>query len=83
LAHNKLTRICHQPSLWIRIALHFFQGFVLVKDFFEPHRLDVVREAVNELVDILAEKLYAAGKIKSMLGFVFSGPLLESSLAIK
>ena len=49
-----------------------------MKDFFEPHRLDVVREAVNELVDILAEKLYAAGKIKSMLGFVFSGSFVHS-----
>nr|CAB3264842.1 phytanoyl-CoA dioxygenase-like [Phallusia mammillata] len=43
----------------------FDKGFVLVKDFFAPHRLDVVREAVNKLVDTVANKLYKAGKIQN------------------
>ena len=54
------------------------QGFVLVKDFFPPKRLDVVREAVNDLVDQMANKLYDAGKIKSKKYF-----LIDSLLKVK
>ncbi|KAI8497530.1 hypothetical protein Bbelb_248360 [Branchiostoma belcheri] len=42
----------------------FEEGYVLVKDFFTPEELQPVRDAVEDLVDRLAEKMYAAGKIK-------------------
>lgn len=41
-----------------------FQGFLIVEDFFDKSDLDACREAVNELVDQLARKLFSAGKIK-------------------
>lgn len=40
------------------------QGFVIVEDFFDKKILDDCREAVNELVEQLAQKLFKAGKIK-------------------
>ncbi|XP_078484500.1 uncharacterized protein LOC144744222 [Ciona intestinalis] len=43
---------------------YFDKGFLLVKDFFKPERLNVVRKAVDEIVDGLANDLYDAGKIK-------------------
>lgn len=41
-----------------------FQGFLIVENFFDKSDLDACREAVNELVDQLARKLFNAGKIK-------------------
>ncbi|XP_078484605.1 uncharacterized protein LOC100178123 [Ciona intestinalis] len=43
---------------------YFDKGFLLVKDFFKPERLNKVRKAVDQLVDELVNKLYDAGKIK-------------------
>ncbi|CAH1230978.1 PHYHD1 [Branchiostoma lanceolatum] len=45
--------------------LQFFEeGFVLVKDFLKPEELQPVRDAIERLVDDLAERLFKAGKIK-------------------
>ncbi|KAL4238638.1 hypothetical protein ACF0H5_003345 [Mactra antiquata] len=54
------------------IKKFFEDGFVIVENFFDKKLLDDCREAVNELVDQLANKLYTAGKIKGLykkLGF--------------
>jgi hypothetical protein len=40
-------------------------GFVIVPDFFSREQLQPVIDWINKLVDELAEKLYAAGKIQS------------------
>ncbi len=47
--------------------LHQFHedGFVIVRDFFKPEQLQPVVEWINGLVDRLAERLYAAGKIRN------------------
>ena len=37
---------------------------MIVEDFFDRKLLDECREAVNELVEQLAQKLFKAGKIK-------------------
>lgn len=42
----------------------FFQGFIIIKDFFKPEELNPVRDAIDGLVEDLAQKLYKAGKIK-------------------
>eukprot|EP00058_Branchiostoma_floridae_P017594 XP_002603083.1 hypothetical protein BRAFLDRAFT_63284 [Branchiostoma floridae] len=42
----------------------FEEGYVLVKDFFTPEELQPVRDAVEDLVDKLADKMHKAGKIK-------------------
>uniref|UniRef100_H2ZMW8 Phytanoyl-CoA dioxygenase n=1 Tax=Ciona savignyi TaxID=51511 RepID=H2ZMW8_CIOSA len=44
---------------------YFKKGFLVVKDFFPPGRLDVVRSGIDKLVDDLANKLCNAGKIKN------------------
>ncbi|XP_038072101.1 uncharacterized protein LOC119740762 [Patiria miniata] len=44
---------------------HYFnEGYLLVPDFFKPSELDPVREGIAEAVDLMANKLYNAGKIK-------------------
>lgn len=43
------------------------QGFLVVKDFFRRDELDPAREAINQLVDELAQKLFKAGKIKGVI----------------
>lgn len=48
------------------IKKYFEDGFVVVEDFFDKKLLDDCREAVNELVEHLAQKLYKAGKIKDL-----------------
>nr|XP_039257236.1 uncharacterized protein LOC120333906 [Styela clava] len=43
---------------------HFFdKGYVLVEDYFDKSLLEGAKEAINELVDLLADILYKAGKI--------------------
>lgn len=42
-----------------------FQGYVLVPRFFTDEELQPVIEAINGLVDEVAERLYKAGKITS------------------
>ncbi|KAK3088237.1 hypothetical protein FSP39_016495 [Pinctada imbricata] len=43
-----------------------FQGYVIVKDFFTREELDPCRQACDDLVEDLAQKLYKAGKIKNL-----------------
>jgi ectoine hydroxylase-related dioxygenase (phytanoyl-CoA dioxygenase family) len=40
-------------------------GFVIVEDVFEPAELQPTMDAIAELVDMFAERLYAAGRIRS------------------
>lgn len=42
----------------------FPQGYVVVKDLFNHEELQHAIDGVNELVDSMANKLFAAGKIK-------------------
>lgn len=44
----------------------FDKGFVIVKDFFKPEELEPCRQACNELVEQVAQKLYKAGKIQKL-----------------
>ncbi len=39
-------------------------GLVIVRDFFSPQQLQKVIEWINSLVDDLADRLYAAGKVR-------------------
>ena len=48
-----------------------FQGFLLLDSFFQPDELDPGKAAVNDLVDVLANKLFAAGKIKSKSDYLW------------
>ncbi|XP_035680824.1 uncharacterized protein LOC118418827 [Branchiostoma floridae] len=48
-----------------QVKQYFDEGFVLVKDFFTPEELQPSRDGTEELVDALAKRLYAAGKIKN------------------
>lgn len=48
------------------IRKFFEDGFVIVENFFDKSDLDKCREAVNELVEHLAQKLFKAGKIKDL-----------------
>lgn len=48
------------------IRQFFENGYVLVEDFFDKKDLDACREAINELVEQLAQKLFKAGKIKDL-----------------
>ncbi|XP_045198092.2 uncharacterized protein LOC123552472 [Mercenaria mercenaria] len=46
------------------IRKFFTKGYVVVNDFFKPSELEPVKDAINQYVDVLANKLYEAGKIK-------------------
>lgn len=48
------------------IRKYFEDGYVIVEDFFKKEDLDACREAINELVEQLAQKLHKAGKIKDL-----------------
>jgi len=51
------------------LVLHRYcllQGFLLIDSFFTEDELNPGKDAINDLVDELAHKLYNAGKIKSM-----------------
>ncbi|OWF37078.1 uncharacterized protein LOC110440617 [Mizuhopecten yessoensis] len=48
------------------IRQFFEDGYVIVKDFFTRAELDTCRNAVNQQVENLAQKLYGAGKIKNL-----------------
>lgn len=43
----------------------FFQGYLIIKDFFTKEELQACRDDLEDEVDRLANKLYKAGKIKS------------------
>lgn len=51
----------------IAISSSIIQGYIIVKDFFKPEELNPVRDAIADLVEDLAQKLYKAGKIKGKL----------------
>ena len=51
-----------QLEKW-QVDQFFEKGFVLVPNFFTQEELDPVKNAISELVDGLANKLFAAGKI--------------------
>ncbi|CAH1232779.1 Hypp506 [Branchiostoma lanceolatum] len=46
-----------------QVRQFFEEGYLLVKDYFTPEELQPVREAVEELVDDLAQRMRRAGKI--------------------
>ncbi|XP_064616893.1 uncharacterized protein LOC135480894 [Liolophura sinensis] len=47
-----------------QIRQFFEEGYVVVEDFFTADELQPCRDAINMMVDNLAEKLYCAGKVK-------------------
>lgn len=49
-----------------QIKEFFTKGYLVVKDFFTAAELDPVKDAINQYVDQLAEKLYKAGKVKDL-----------------
>jgi ectoine hydroxylase-related dioxygenase (phytanoyl-CoA dioxygenase family) len=49
-----------------KINQFFKDGFIILESFFDPAELDPCKAAVNEEVELLAKKLYVAGKIKDM-----------------
>ncbi|XP_067938756.1 uncharacterized protein [Watersipora subatra] len=44
---------------------YFREGVVLIEDYFDIAELEAVKEDIEKLVDYLADRLYAEGKIKS------------------
>lgn len=42
----------------------YFKGYVIVKDFFTKEELEPCKKAIERFVDLLAQKLHEAGKIK-------------------
>lgn len=49
-----------------QIRQFFEEGFTIVSDYFTPDELQPCRDAVGDLVEELAQKLYNAGKIKNL-----------------
>jgi hypothetical protein len=49
-----------------KLKQFFKDGYLVIESFFTPEELDPAKEAVKQLVEDLADKLYKAGKIKSM-----------------
>lgn len=49
-----------------KIKQFFEQGFLVVEKFFQPEELNPAIDAVNTLVEELAQKLYKAGKTTSL-----------------
>lgn len=49
-----------------QVDAFFEKGYVLVEDYFDKALLDRAKDAINELVDRLANILYKAGKIKNL-----------------
>ncbi|XP_060568349.1 uncharacterized protein LOC132726952 [Ruditapes philippinarum] len=54
-----------------QIREYFENGYIVIEDFFKDSELQPMRECINQIVDDLAQKLYKAGKIKSMVYFLF------------
>jgi len=48
------------------IETFFKEGYLLVKDYFTPEELDPCRKDIELMVDDLAQKLFKAGKVKSL-----------------
>ncbi|XP_071801414.1 uncharacterized protein [Asterias amurensis] len=47
-----------------QLKFYFEEGYLLLRDFFQPADLEPVRTGIAEGVDTLVNKLYVAGKIK-------------------
>ncbi|XP_033734117.1 uncharacterized protein LOC117323176 [Pecten maximus] len=61
-----------------KIRQFFEDGYVIVENFFTREELNTCRNAVNEQVENLAQKLYGAGKIKNLYSdFGFSDRLIK------
>ncbi|KAL4219387.1 hypothetical protein ACF0H5_021967 [Mactra antiquata] len=67
------TKIPPQPSetkpgqlQQSQIDKFFKEGYLVVEDFFKPEELQPCRDAIAEMVELLANKLYDAGKIKNL-----------------
>ncbi|XP_069117186.1 phytanoyl-CoA dioxygenase domain-containing protein 1 homolog [Argopecten irradians] len=61
---NKDKKPGQLPNDMIR---QFFEnGYVIVKDFFSSSELDPCRKAIEDQIEILARKLFKAGKIKDL-----------------
>jgi hypothetical protein len=43
----------------------YFQGFLIIEDFFMEAELEACKNDVIDVVDDMASRLYKAGKIKS------------------
>ena len=56
---------CHNHATICMWDMSIFQGYVLVEDFFTPEELEPARAASERLVDIVAQRLFKAGKISS------------------
>ncbi|XP_050412522.2 phytanoyl-CoA dioxygenase, peroxisomal [Patella vulgata] len=48
------------------IQKFYDEGYIVVKDFFTPEELEPCRQAIEGMVEQLAQKLYKAGKIKHL-----------------
>jgi hypothetical protein len=49
-----------------KVEQFFDEGFLVIEDFFTPNELNPAINAIEDLVDDLAQKLYNAGKIKDL-----------------
>ncbi|XP_060589466.1 uncharacterized protein LOC132744708 [Ruditapes philippinarum] len=49
-----------------QIKQFFEEGYIVVENFFSKDELQPCRDAINEMVELLANKLYEAGKIKNL-----------------
>ena len=60
--------VAHKPGQLTPQQLdHFFtEGFVIIEDFLDKHLLSEVKLELENQVDVLAQKLYDAGKIKNL-----------------
>ena len=57
--------IKHWPNLRWFFFFWIIQGYVIVDSFFKKEELDACRDAIDVLVDDLANMLYTGNKIKS------------------
>ena len=57
--------IKHWPNLRCFFFFWIIQGYVIVDSFFKKEELDACRDAIDVLVDDLANMLYTGNKIKS------------------
>lgn len=48
------------------IKQYFEEGYLIIEDFFKPEELEACKDTLEILVEELAQKLYKAGKVKSL-----------------
>ena len=59
-----------------------FQGYLVIDNFFKEEELNTCKDAINLLVDQLANKLYSAGKIKSVCRWFHDNSILTRDIDI-